>query len=155
YSDAFDEAFQRRIYEAALRDGLTRAFNKRYVRDRLGVELAYARRHGSELSLVIFDIDHFKKINDTHGHLAGDTILTNLVKALQPKIREEDIFGRYGGEEFVVVCRGTTIGEAEVLAERLRRSTEETVFEFQGTRIPVTISVGAATYPEVDAKQPE
>ena len=149
YNDHLDESFQQQMYEAALRDGLTKAFNKKYFLDRLETEIAYARRHQAHLSLLMFDVDHFKRVNDNHGHLAGDYVLQRLAKVAAATVRTEDVFARYGGEEFGVICRGVTLASAGILAERLRATVEATVFDHEGTRLPITISVGVAGHPEV------
>jgi len=150
YNDHLDESFQQQMYEAALRDGLTKAFNKKYFLDRLETEIAYARRHAAHLSLLMFDVDHFKRVNDTHGHLAGDYVLQRLAKVASSTVRTEDVFARYGGEEFGVICRGVPLPSAGVLGERLRSTVESTVFEHEGARLPITISVGVAGHPEVE-----
>jgi len=148
YNDQLDESFQQQMYEAALRDGLTKAFNKKYFLDRLETEIAYARRHQAHLSLLMFDVDHFKRVNDTYGHLAGDYVLAKLAKLAMTTVRTEDIFARYGGEEFGVICRGVPLPSAGILAERLRSIVETTAFDHEGQRMPVTISVGVAGHPE-------
>jgi two-component system, cell cycle response regulator len=150
YNDHLDESFQQQMYEAALRDGLTKAFNKKYFLDRLETEIAYARRHQAHLSLLMFDVDHFKRVNDTWGHLAGDYVLQRLAKVASSTVRTEDVFARYGGEEFGVICRGVPLSSAGILGERLRSTVEQTAFEHEGTRMPITISVGVAGHPEVD-----
>jgi diguanylate cyclase (GGDEF)-like protein len=147
-SDAIEESFQRQMYDAALRDGLTKAFNKKYFLSRLETEVAYSRRHQSDLSLVMVDVDHFKKVNDTFGHLAGDAVLVKLAKLASGAIRAEDVFARYGGEEFSVICRGVPRDGAAILAERLRAITEQSPFEFEGRRLAVTISLGVAGTPQ-------
>lgn len=152
YHDHLDESFQQQMYDAALRDALTRAFNKKYFIDRLETEIAYARRHQQPLSLVMFDVDFFKRINDTYGHVAGDYVLARLARLAAGAVRAEDVFARYGGEEFGVICRGVGLGNAGVLAERLRTLIMANTFEHEGQRLPVTISAGVAAYPEVDAK---
>lgn len=151
YQDKLDESFQQQMLDAALRDGLTRAYNKKFFKDRLDTEFAYARRHNTLLSLVMFDVDHFKRVNDTYGHLAGDSVLVHLVRLAQATIRTEDVLARYGGEEFAIICRGIALLNAGILGERLRARVEQEVFECQGTRIPVTISVGVAALPEANA----
>ena len=112
YHDNLDEIFQKQMYESALRDGLTKAFNKKYFTDRLESELTFAIRHETPLVLVMFDIDHFKKVNDTHGHQAGDLVLSEISTLLTAALRAEDVFARYGGEEFAVICRGTDLAQA-------------------------------------------
>jgi len=155
YHDQLDVSFQQQMLDAALRDGLTKAFNKRYFLGRLETELAYAKRHRASLSLVMFDVDHFKRVNDTYGHLAGDYVLQKISKLTHNTVRTEDVFARYGGEEFGVICRGVTLGNAGILGERLRAIVEQTSFEHEGTRMPVTISVGVAAYPDLPMETSE
>ncbi|HEY7376475.1 MAG TPA: GGDEF domain-containing protein [Polyangia bacterium] len=152
YHDNLDEVFQRQMYESALRDGLTKAFNKKYFTDRLESEFTFAARHGSPLALVLFDLDHFKKVNDTHGHQAGDYVLTEVSTLLSGALRAEDVFARYGGEEFAVICRGSDINQAQVVGERLRKAVEGHRFDYEKTPIPVTISVGIAVLPDPAVK---
>ena len=152
YHDNLDEIFQKQMYESALRDGLTKAFNKKYFTDRLESELTFALRHQSPLVLVMFDIDHFKKVNDTHGHQAGDLVLSELSTLLTSALRAEDVFARYGGEEFAVICRGTDLTQAQVVGERIRKAVETHRFTFEGTHIPVTISIGIAGMPDPAVK---
>lgn len=152
YQDETDEEFQRKMFESASRDGLTGTFNKRYFTERLASEFSYARRHNSALSLVIFDIDHFKAVNDTHGHLAGDHILSALASVVTPAIRGEDVFARYGGEEFAILSRSAESPAAVALGQRLRKTVEESTFVSDGKPLRVTISVGVATLAHVDAQ---
>lgn len=154
YQDKLDESFQQRMIDAALRDGLTRIYNKKFFQDRLETEFAYAKRHKSMLSLVMFDVDFFKRVNDTYGHLAGDAVLVHLARIAQATIRTEDVLARYGGEEFAVICRGIALLNAGVLGERLRARVEQENFDYQGTRLPLTISVGVAALPEARAATP-
>jgi len=154
YHDHLDESFQQQMYDAALRDALTRAFNKKYFIDRLDTEIAYARRHQQPLSLLMFDVDFFKRVNDTHGHLAGDFVLQRLARIASGTVRTEDVFARYGGEEFGVICRGVGLLNAGILAERIRTMVAAHAFEYEGQRLPITISIGVAAYPEIDAKTP-
>lgn len=148
YHDNLDEVFQKQMYESALRDGLTKAFNKKYFTDRLESEYMYSIRHNAPLTLIMFDIDHFKKINDTHGHQAGDSVLSDLAALMIMSLRTEDVFARYGGEEFAVICRGSDMAQGQVVAERLRRAVEGRQFGYGGKVIPVTISVGLASLPD-------
>lgn len=148
YHDDLEEQFQRQMYESALRDGLTGAFNKKYFLERLEAEVAFAARHGSPLSLLLFDLDHFKRINDTYGHLAGDYVLTALSQYVAGTIRQEDVFARYGGEEFTVLSRGIAGEGAAQFAERMRYGIEKYGFLYEDQRLPVTISVGIASIPQ-------
>jgi two-component system cell cycle response regulator len=154
YHDNLDEMFQRQMYESALRDGLTKAFNKKYFTDRLESEFTFASRHASPLALVLFDIDHFKKVNDTHGHLAGDAVLKEMGRRLKPEIRREDLVARYGGEEFAIVMVSTSLRRAMDFAEELRTLVEREPFRTDTVVLPVTVSIGVA---ELDAamKVPE
>jgi len=136
------------MYESALRDGLTKVFNKKYFTDYLEKEFAYAARHSSPLALIFLDIDFFKRINDTHGHPAGDFVLSELSQLMATLVRTEDVLARFGGEEFTVLCRGTDLGGARIVAERLRRTVEAHTFSFGAKTIPVTISLGIAGIPD-------
>jgi two-component system cell cycle response regulator len=147
YHDKLDEAFQRQMSESALRDGLTRAYNKRYFGERVESELQYALRHDAPVSLIFIDIDHFKRINDVHGHQAGDNVLVQLATLASSMLREDDVFARYGGEEFAVIARGMDVAAAEALSERIRASVEAHPFGAGDQTIPVTISIGISRAP--------
>jgi len=157
YHDRVEEDFQKQMYESALRDGLTKIYNKRYFIERVQTEFAYSKRHGSWLSLVMIDLDHFKAINDEHGHVAGDHVLATLADHIARQVRNEDVFARFGGEEFAVLCRGTDIRAAQVLAERVRRTVERHPFTAgrDGPPITVTISAGVAAIPDTRIQDPE
>ncbi len=147
YHDRIEEAFQRQMSESALRDGLTHAYNKRYFSERLDSEVQYAVRHGAPLALIFLDIDHFKRINDVHGHQAGDHVLVQLATLVTSMLGEEQSLARYGGEEFAILARGADVAAAAALSERLRASIEAHPFAYQGARIAVTVSVGVAGIP--------
>lgn len=132
------------MYQAALRDGLTGAFNRRYFDDRVVTELAFAKRHTDPLALLLIDIDHFKRVNDVFGHPAGDAVLEHFVRLLEGEVRTEDVVARYGGEEFAVLCRDTSPEQALVLAERLRATIQATAFTHDDNEIPITASIGIA-----------
>ena len=151
YLDQLVAQFQKRMLEAALHDGLTGAYNKKFFLERLESEMAFAQRHQSPLALVIFDLDHFKTLNDTYGHLAGDYVLKTLAGGIQESVRREDVFARYGGEEFVVLSRGIDMAAGVRFAERLRHWVEIYPFKYEGKRLPVTTSLGVASYPETSA----
>jgi diguanylate cyclase (GGDEF)-like protein len=146
YADELEENFQQSMHRAALYDGLTKAYNKRHFLHRLQTEVAYALRHQALLSLLMFDVDHFKRVNDDHGHPMGDDVLATLAHIVRGTLRAEDLFARYGGEEFVILCRGATLDNALALAERLRAKVESFVFESHGECVAVTISVGVASW---------
>lgn len=143
--DRHQERILRQLYEASVRDPLTGLFNRAYFVERLGAELAYSKRHGTEVSLLVLDIDHFKKINDTFGHLVGDWVLKCFTTTIYGSLRTEDLFARYGGEEFVAVLRGISLPGAARAAERLRKAVAAMVVEHEGVRIPVTVSIGCAS----------
>jgi diguanylate cyclase (GGDEF)-like protein len=126
-------------------DGLTSMFNKRFMEESITKFIKISLREGKPFSFVILDIDFFKKVNDTHGHPAGDYVLKLVASNLKSMLRETDLAGRFGGEEFVVLLANCPVSGAAVFAERLRRSIESTLFIFEGKRIPITISQGTAT----------
>jgi diguanylate cyclase (GGDEF)-like protein len=155
FQDAIEEGFQRQMFESASRDALTGIYNKRFFVERLSSEFAFAVRHNALLSLIIFDIDRFKDINDNYGHLAGDHVLASLARLLSPVVRSEDVFARYGGEEFVIMSRSTDPPSASVVSERVRQRVESHSFEFEGKSIPITVSLGVAGMPHPDIKTPD
>ena len=140
-----ENAYHEEIYRLTTIDGLTQIFNKRYFLDTIEREVARAHRYRRPLSLVMFDIDHFKKVNDGYGHLAGDYVLKHLASTVKGKIRREDCFARYGGEEFAIVLPEIDGAGSAPFAEKIRQIVEKTEFKFENTRIPVTISMGVAT----------
>ncbi len=148
YHDSLDEVFQRQMYESALRDDLTKTFNKKYFTDRLESEFAFAMRTKADLSLVAFDLDHFKTINDTYGHPAGDQVLSDMAQAVAAQIRAEDVFARVGGEEFAVICRGADSIQGRAVAERVRQAVAGQKFVVEDKTIPVAVSAGVATIPD-------
>ena len=148
YHDSLDEVFQRQMYESALRDDLTKTFNKKYFTDRLESEFAHAIRTKASLSLVVFDLDHFKEVNDTHGHPAGDQVLSEMAQAVATLIRAEDVFARVGGEEFGVICRGADNAQAHAIAERVRQAVGNHVFTIDGNTLHIAVSAGIATIPD-------
>ena len=155
FQDALDESFHENLLSSALRDGLTRLFNKRYLMDRLDSELKFAQRHETSLSLLMLDIDHFKKVNDTHGHLAGDAVLASLAAVLTRAVRNEDVVARFGGEEFAIILRAIGIEPALQMGERLRRSVELSVAHCAAGDLKTTVSVGVAGFPSTPAQTPE
>jgi predicted adenylyl cyclase CyaB len=137
----------------ALNDPLTGIFNRRAILERLDVELDRARREGQLLSVAIADIDHFKLVNDTHGHAAGDAVLRQLVERFGRALRSYDTIGRIGGEEFMVILPGAPSAELHVVPERLRSAVERAPMSFDELTIPITISIGVATAMYADIRR--
>ncbi len=138
--------YHEEIYRLMRTDGLTELFNRRYFDEALQKEVSRALRYGRPFSLVLFDIDHFKRINDTYGHLAGDAVLRQLGRLVSSHVRRDDVVARTGGEEFAVILPETGIDAARSFAEKLRQLVERTAFTFEETPIPVTISLGVAEW---------
>ena len=132
------------VYRLTITDGLTQVFNRRYLVDFIEREMARCSRHRRSLSLVLIDVDHFKAVNDTHGHLAGDFVLRELAAVLRTRVRREECLARYGGEEFCIVLPEAARDAAVQRADELRTVCQEHAFDFDGTRIPVSFSGGVA-----------
>jgi diguanylate cyclase (GGDEF)-like protein len=141
-----ENAYHEEIYRLTTIDGLTQIYNKRYFLETLERELGRAQRYRRDLSLIMFDLDNFKKINDTYGHLAGDHVLKQLASVIKSRIRREDIMARYGGEEFAIILPEIDNFNSVQFAEKIRRLIEKAAFKFEETEIPVTISIGVVTY---------
>jgi two-component system cell cycle response regulator len=150
--DAQAERLAHQLYESSVRDPLTRAHNRRYLVERLASEIAYARRHNTRLSLLLFDLDHFKRVNDTHGHLAGDDVLRDVAALVSRMIRTEDVFARFGGEEFVILARGISHANIGRFAERLRAAVERLEIASEAAVLRVTISIGVASIDQLTDK---
>lgn len=150
--DETEETMQRRLYESSTYDSLTGVFNRKYFLERLPTEVAYARRHGTQIAVLMIDVDRFKEANDTHGHLAGDQLLRALTGILGHEIRREDVLARFGGEEFAVLARSGTKIEAERLAERLRAAVENRGIDLGEACVRVTVSIGVACLSECSSK---
>lgn len=139
-----EHAYHEAIYQLAIRDGLTEIFNKRKFGDELEREFDRARRHQRPLSMVLFDVDHFKNVNDSYGHLCGDSVLQQICRRVASELRTEQLFARVGGEEFGILNPETALDGAAAMAERLRASIADRVFGFDGLEIVVTCSFGVA-----------
>jgi diguanylate cyclase (GGDEF)-like protein len=139
-----ESAYHEEIYRMTILDGLTGIHNKRYFLEFLEREISVASRHHHPLALVMFDVDHFKKVNDKRGHLAGDAVLKELAHRIRARIRREDLLARYGGEEFACVLCSTGLDGGVVFAESLRQLVAEKPIMFEGEPIAVTISLGVA-----------
>ncbi len=149
FVDDQQETLLKRLYDSSNRDALTGAYNRKHYSDRLAAEVAYAERHRTEVSIIMLDIDHFKQVNDTLGHAAGDALLRQLANTVLRQLRTEDVFARVGGEEFVVILRGIPLVGAARLAERLRATVAALPAMYNGHAIPVTISLGCASLNEL------
>jgi diguanylate cyclase (GGDEF)-like protein/PAS domain S-box-containing protein len=130
----------------ATHDALTGIFNRRHVEDVLGREIVRAERHARPLAVAILDADHFKRINDTHGHQTGDEVLRAISTRFQSTLRSNDVLGRYGGEEFVVVFPETKLEEAGAVAERLRAAVADSPINVGDDALGVTVSIGLAAH---------
>lgn len=150
YQDEDDTEYHAMLRNMAIKDGLTRIYNKRYFSEVLEKECEYNRRNQVGLCVILFDIDHFKQINDTWGHPAGDCILKNLAQLIDSKARDYDVFARYGGEEFVFLLRGSPLPAAVKLAERVRQEVDEQVFVYDNLELKITISLGVSFWDGVD-----
>ncbi|SEK70785.1 diguanylate cyclase (GGDEF) domain-containing protein [Stigmatella aurantiaca] len=139
-----EAAYHDEIYRLTTMDGLTQVHNRRYFDEQLDREVSRSRRYERALSLVMFDVDHFKHINDKRGHLAGDYVLKQLASAVRVNIRREDVFARYGGEEFGILLPEVDAKGTRLFAEKVRQKVEQTHFTFDKHPISVTISLGCA-----------
>jgi diguanylate cyclase (GGDEF)-like protein len=139
-----EHAYHEAIYQLVMCDGLTQIYNRRKFDEELRREFGRARRHGRPLSLIHFDIDHFKQINDSYGHLCGDAVLQKIARRVTKRLRPEQVFARAGGEEFVILSPEMELAGAEELAEKLCRRIAEEVFRYAELEVEVTCSFGVA-----------
>jgi len=143
-SEHIEKQYHEEIYSMMISDGLTKIPNKRYFLEMLDREISRSQRHQRPLSLIIFDIDHFKQINDNHGHLTGDMILRDLCQRILPFIRKDETFARYGGEEFVILLPEINSEQAYSFSEKILSAINSDDFIVENISIPVTISIGIA-----------
>jgi diguanylate cyclase (GGDEF)-like protein len=136
--------YHEEIYRLMTVDGLTQAYNRRFFNEAIEREFNRSKRYQRALSLVVFDIDHFKRVNDTHGHLAGDGLLRQIAGAVKVRLRREDLFARVGGEEFAVLLPEIAVEGARITAEKIRGIVECTSFRHETKPIPCTVSLGVA-----------
>jgi diguanylate cyclase (GGDEF)-like protein len=146
--DEIEDTMQRRLYETASRDTLTGLLNRRALFERLSTEVAHATEVGGDLGLLMVDVDHFKRVNDTFGHVAGDQVLRAVAMTGTQALRAGDVLARYGGEELAVVARGADKASALALAERFRRMISELRVEVGGGAVGMTVSIGVAVLSE-------
>ncbi len=145
-----EKRLEERLRRLSTTDGLTGLFNRRHLDETLATELERALRYNAPLSIMMFDVDHFKRFNDEHGHDQGDRVLQAIAQSLQEHVRKVDVPCRYGGEEFLAILPGTSQAGAIIVAERLRHAIEQ--MEVDGLK--VTISIGVATVPDLDVRTP-
>lgn len=138
--------YHEEIYRLMTVDGLTQVHNKRYFDEMLEREISRAQRYSRNFALIVFDVDHFKEVNDSYGHLAGDAVLRQLGTMIAARVRRDDIVARTGGEEFAILTPEVDSSGALDLARKLRHQVEQTPFHFESTAISVTISVGLAQW---------
>jgi len=138
---------QEKLAEMSVRDELTGLFNRRYFQEALDREISGAQRYGHGLALCMLDLDHFKVVNDTHGHLCGDRVLKTFGQLLEKSIRKYDVACRYGGEEFAVILPDTSLDKAISLCERFRERIKAFEFIFENENLHITTSVGVAASP--------
>jgi len=144
--DDVEVEYHEEIYRLMTTDGLTQLNNKRYFDEMLDREVARAKRYKRTFSLLVFDIDHFKNVNDRFGHLAGDAILRQLGAVLLGRLRVNDVLARIGGEEFGLITPEVGLEGAGGLARKINRLIRDTRFEFEGTRVEITVSLGVAEW---------
>ena len=146
YSDEIEKEYHAKLFDFAARDALTGLYNKRYILNDLENHSRIARRNGRVFSIILIDIDDFKRINDRFGHLAGDEYLKQIAQLFCRSLREQDIAGRVGGEEFLVILPETAVEGAFQLAGRMRKNVEEFGLSFQGAEIRTTVSAGVCQF---------
>jgi diguanylate cyclase (GGDEF)-like protein len=144
-TDASQEALLRQLFEASVTDALTGTRNRESFDLQLRAELSYARRHKSDVSLLLFDVDHFKRVNDTFGHPIGDQVLVELARTVAMALRSEDVFARYGGEEFAIILRAIDANGARSVAERVRSTVERLRIQTPKGSLAITVSVGTSS----------
>jgi two-component system cell cycle response regulator len=145
-NDSVENTYHEELYRLATTDAFLEVHNKTYCLDRLSSELSACDRHHQDLGVIMADIDYFKMVNDTYGHQAGDEVLKQVADLLRIGLRESDILGRYGGEEFLMILPNAGNDQAVTLAERLRKAVEKARFGYRGQDISVTISLGVSAY---------
>lgn len=149
YGNQYAVVFENsKLQEGSTVDALTKLFNAKFFHNRIVSELLIAEQTESPLSLLLFDIDHFKKFNDTYGHTTGDLVLNQVAGVVKKVCRSSDIVCRYGGEEFAVILIDTDTTGAKIVAEKIRKAVETYILDPQRAEIKVTISIGIATFPE-------
>ena len=139
-------ALNQQLEALSITDSLTHAYNRRYFLARLRDACKRARRYGNRVALLMLDVDHFKRVNDSLGHPVGDAVLEHVAEVVQSRLRDTDVFARYGGEEFCLLAAGADHDAAVMLGERLRAAVEATPYPNEGQKVPITVSVGVASW---------
>ncbi|MCU0276318.1 MAG: diguanylate cyclase [Acidobacteria bacterium] len=155
YGDEIEREYHAKLFQLAARDALTGLYNKRFVLNEVENHIRIARRNGRVFSIILIDIDDFKKVNDRYGHLAGDEYLAEVAGLFTRSLREQDIAGRIGGEEFLIILPETALDGAFQLAVRIRKNVEEFVLDRSGQRIRTTISAGVCQFENAIRDLPE
>jgi diguanylate cyclase (GGDEF)-like protein len=148
--ESSEERLAHQLYDSSMRDALTNTFNRRYFVQRLSTEVAFAVRHATPLSVAVLDLDHFKRVNDTYGHPAGDRLLQSVARTVARSLRSEDVLARVGGEELAVLLRGTGMRDAVLVAERIRLAVAATSILVEGEEVRATVSIGLASTTELE-----
>lgn len=154
-ADGIEAQYHEVVFKMMTTDGLTSAYNKRYFLETLERELQQSQRSASPLCVMMADLDRFKSINDTYGHLAGDTVLVEFARRARSVLRGGELLARYGGEEFVLLLTRATLEEAAVVAERMREIVAAEPARFESTFIPMTVSIGIACFDGVAVRDSE
>ena len=143
-----ESIFHKYLYAAATTDRMTQLFNKYYFLEELKKQNSFARRYGKSFGIVMIDVDNFKRVNDSFGHIIGDEVLKFIAFKILASVRENDLASRYGGEEFAVLLPETDLMGAMAVAERIRKHVESEILEIRENKIGATISLGLAVYPQ-------
>jgi diguanylate cyclase (GGDEF)-like protein len=144
-STTIENRFFGQMYALATTDFLTSTFNRQHILSRLEQEFARSRRYQRLLSILMYDVDHFKQINDTFGHLVGDQLLIESCRLVSENVRQQDFFGRLGGDEFLVICPETDLNNTVLLAQRLAQTVGKWSYIHQSRRLDFSLSIGVAT----------
>jgi two-component system, cell cycle response regulator len=153
--DGTQKALLEQLYQSSVLDALTGAFNREYFNSVLATDMAHPQSTAPELCLLMLDIDHFKRVNDEHGHQAGDAVLVELVNRIRVRLRHSDVLCRFGGEEFAIILRGTTLANAARMAERLRLAARKHKVKHADKALSVTVSIGCASIACCEQKTPD
>ncbi len=141
-----------RLEQLSILDPLTKTYNRRFGIGRLKEEFSRSVRTNTQVGVMMLDLDHFKNVNDTYGHIVGDKVLVNFASLVQKYLRKEDILIRYGGEEFLIVLPGANIDAVKIVGEKIRRIIEESTIKHNTQEVKVTVSIGGSSFPETECE---